>query len=96
MKLERLESIAIDEQAPIGIPLPNSREQREVHRRALYIEWLVVLDHGDCAQRIEVARRDFDYLAKHLETGESEKLARLAGIVAVTVHGEGECFQSGR
>ena len=62
-----LAAVAIDEELPLRISLADSREQREVHRRALDVQWLVILDDLHRAQRIERARRNVDDLTEHLE-----------------------------
>src|SRR6185503_3844420 len=77
-------AVAVDEQPPLRVALPDGAEQREIRRGALDVERLVVLDHRDGAQRIERRRRHLDHFAEHLELDAREELGRLIGVLAGT------------
>ncbi len=71
-------------------------QQGEVHRRALDVERLVVLDRRDGREGVDIGAPGLDHLAEELEIGTAEELPGLLEIGAAAVDGEGERLEPGR
>ena len=89
-------AVAVEEVAPVGVARADAGHQRQVHRRALDVERLVVLDDRDRGERVDLLGPRRDRLAEHLEPGAAQKLARLLEVRAAAVHRQGEGLEPRR